>query len=217
MLLKKVAFIVVFLCLTAVYTHADIGENFEQSGLIISGSFGLYQDFGRLFDSTSDYNYTRIYLYPSIDFFVVNNLSIGLFGGISWTNSTDTDGTENGDEFDGSVGISFYKYLVSDPNADKGLVPSIGVALEFVFDPPTDSYTASRVFMNIIPAAQFNFFTNDRFAPFVRLFTTLGMRISWVDQFDNPIDYEFFDYMYLNLGLSLGFSYYIPNKKKLQL
>ncbi len=216
MFFKKKSLIASLLLLVSMICFADIGENYKKSGLIISGSGSIYNNFGRIFADDSEYNYFSFSLYPSFDYFIVDNFSIGFVAGLRISNYIETDGTNQGNDFEISLGANTQYSIVNNPDRDSGFVPSIGTSVDFSIIPVSDAYQYFKINMNLTPYVRFNFFLNDRLAPFISTFANMSFLLAWNYEDGTAVDYVFSENIQLNAGISFGISFFIPNNKKIQ-
>jgi hypothetical protein len=157
---------------------------------------------------------------PGIDVYAANKLSFYLnpFLGYS-SEQTDVDNIDRNMNFGVNLGIRYY--FVSDPKAQRGMVPSLGAdvglkAYPGVKDKSLGVETEDKrllLWASLRVPLRLYFFMNDRLAPYVGLTPGLWYLLTQKDASGTTLTLESKQRFYLDASVSLGMAFFIPNKK----
>ena len=90
-------------------------------------------------------------------------------------------------------------FMVNNPGASTGLVPSVGVSLGLVYD------TYENLFTELSPRIRAYYFITERIAPYLMIQPTLWFPTWAGEDFD-------IEYTQLTVRAYIGFSFHIPSK-----
>ncbi len=215
---RKVLVIVGLLGALALPAFADIGENFERGGIGFGGAAAFYYDFSYFLDSTNQYRYWYLDVYPRITFLLVDNLALQLEPSFYYRIQHNDKANIYRRMFFGLSGSVTY-YLVPDPRAMQGLVPAFGLGLGVTIEPGVDDLVGGATQVNnylytdatVGPRFALYYFLTDRFSPYVSvqptLYYTLSAQVSGA-----PLGLTAAQRALLRLNAYVGFTYHVPNK-----
>jgi opacity protein-like surface antigen len=201
----------VLLVATAAIVSADIGETFERAGIALWGGGTFYIDFGQVLDSASKYSYWEATLDPGVDFYAANNLTFYLNPFFGYSSEVDYTGNiDRNMYFGANVGLRYY--FVSDPKAQRGMVPAIGADVGLKAYPGVDDKSLLLWGTLRVPLRLY-FFVNDRLAPYVGLTPGLWYLLTQKDSAGTTLTFDSKQRFYLDANISLGIAFFIANKK----
>jgi opacity protein-like surface antigen len=208
---RVVLLVAILLAASAALVSADIGENFERAGIALWGGGSFYIDFGRVLDSASKYSYWEVTLDPGVDVYAINNLSFYLNPFLGYSSEVDYAGnTDRNMNFGANLGLRYY--FVRDPNAQRGMVPTLGADLGLKAYPGIDDESLLLWGSLRVPFRLY-FFINDQLAPYVGLTPGLWYLLTQKDASGTALTYDFKQRFYLDARISMGISFFIANKK----
>ena len=216
---KKFLVLAVVLALSLPILYSDIGENFAKGGIGFSGGGSVYVDFNQLLNSADEYFHWIIAIAPAVDFYVADRLALYFAPWFSYDSETlNPDEVTNITKYGAEVGLGYA--FVSNPAAQKGLVPTIGAGLAVAFYPGWSGISGGVEFDNQsqliylrlgVPLRLF-FFLNDRLAPYVGINPRAWYRVlaknSSGTAYSPPIEYQ----LYVDASVSFGISFHIPTR-----
>lgn len=222
---KRLVVAALLLVLVAGFGAAEIGENFEAAGISLWGGGSVFFDLGYFLDPDYEDFYWSVTVSPGFDFLVADNLALYVNPWLSFSGDKYYDGTIPGTvvdktlQFGASGGVMYY--VVSDPTASTGMVPGFGGGLGVSIDPDaTDTLDGIdlmsdgldvRAYLQLV--GRLYWFLNDRLAPYVALAPRLDY-IAYYRSWDGTVwEGEFADRLTLEVSLTFGMSFWIPNKK----
>lgn len=216
---KRVLIVGVVFLLTAGICSASIGENFEKGGVSIGGGIFFFYDFWTLFDKDNEYNYWYLYLSPRFDFFVADNLSLNVNPYFRYTREHESDEDIYKSMYYGiSTGLSYA--FVRNPEAQTGLVPSIGGELGFRIVPGVDDTIGGvkdedkdlSLWLTLGPTFELYYFVTHRISPYLRVEPMFWYRLVYKNDAGEKQDLDFNERLTMDLSIALGITWHIPNK-----
>ena len=199
--------------------HADIGEDFAKGGIGFSGGGSVFLDFGQLLNSADTYFRWSLTLEPSVDYYVADRLSLFLAPWFTYDSETlDADNVDNTVTYGAEAGLSYA--FVSRPDAQRGLVPAIGVGLAAAVYPggwgkflgsDYDNQSLNLYLLLGVPFRLF-FFLNDRVAPYVGLRPRVWYLVSARDSSGTTLSPPSQERLYVDLSVTLGVSFHVPTR-----
>jgi hypothetical protein len=194
-------------CVCVLYS-AGFDENFKRKSFQLSSQSCLYNNWGRSLDTDAEYNHTILSIYPSFDYFIVDQLSIGIFTGLSWNDYESKSGCYTENCLDLTVGLNGEYYISSMP-IGPFITPSLGTSIVFSYSPPSEGQ--SYINLSLFPHAQFNYFVNKNIALFIKA----GINTSFLLYKNGKSELEnITDELEFSAGVVGGFSYYFPSDRK---
>jgi hypothetical protein len=216
---RRFTVLAVVLALSLPVLYADIGENFAKGGIGFSGGGSVFVDFNQLLNSADEYFHWNITFEPAVDFYIADRLSLYLAPWFSFDSETfDADNSTKTTRYGAEVGLSHA--FVSNPAAQKGLVPAIGAGLAAAFYPGRSGlsggvefdYQSQYVYLRLGVPFRLFFFLNDRVAPYVGLRPRIWYLLSAKDIYGNSYSPPSEERLYLDASLIFGISFHVPNK-----
>lgn len=189
---------------------ADIKNNYQQNRVDVSLQVCLYNNWGRNFDADKEYDHTDLSLYPSINYFIADNFSLGLFTGLSWTDYHSLSHSYTEDSLDLTIGLKGEYYLLPRSKRRTTLVPSLGTSLALTYAPTQNNITYTNLVL--YPYVKLSYLVNRQIAMYVKG----GINVNFLlyeKESGTEVEFDFGDEISFNAGFFIGFSYFIPNKK----
>jgi hypothetical protein len=168
-----------------------------------------YNNWGRNFDSDKEYDHTKLSLYPSINYFVADKLSMGLFTGLSWTDYCSISNSFTENTLDFTVGLQGEYYFIREKRRKDTVFPSLGTSLSMTLSPEENN--TSYINMNFSPHLKLNYFVNRSIAPYIQGGVNMNFLMYKKDN-SNIVKFNFTDELEISASFFIGFSYYIPSE-----
>jgi len=197
-----------------------IGENFEAAGTAISGGLNMNFSLGRIFDLDNEEYRLSVELSPSVLFFFRDNLAISAVPLFRYEHKHwDNDNTEN--ELVLGLGGGLAYYAVRNPDADTGLVPSVGLTLGAAVIPGLDyTFLGSKVDNKAILFPVFLeipikllYFVKPRVAPELSIVPRLSIPVYAKDESGKVIDTPLLKRIRLEADFYLGVTWFFPPRE----
>lgn len=209
--MKKIIIFVIIMLITSSLTFAGIGANFKKGGIGIGGSVSLYCNLYQILDDWDERMRLIIELYPELQFFIKDNLSI-FFGPFFSFTYYQYDSFDSYQYSDFGAYVGFEHAFVSNPDAETGTVPALGAAVQL-------SAYKEGLYLNTLltlsPRLLFYFFVNDSLAPYFSINPSLRYLLTARDFDGNSIIdmYEFSNRLHFYFRIMFGITYHIPTEK----
>jgi hypothetical protein len=207
----KVVLISVCLIILVLPGFADIGENFQKSGLGFGGGGRLYTDRSLILQDGAG-SLRGIYLYPEFMLFILDQISASFSPSFSY--------------IDNRIGVNYklmniglegslLYYWVRYPERQKGFVPGFGLnlGLDTQFDITNDYF---YMYVDVGPQIRLYYFLTDRFSPYCSFIPAFDFLV--LERYDgSTVDLEMEDRLQVEVNTVFGFIYHIPSRGPLEL
>lgn len=226
--MKKIVLLVVVV-LTTVSMMAEISDNFKKAGIGLGGSISYNStSFNSLSENEEDKrSSTSFYITPGVEIMAIDNLSISINPGYSYSNLKSYD--ENGDVYSESsnyglsLSIGATYYLVGN----EPVVPFLGASynlrydsgLIFIYEGEELPNKWSIIYNNFYINGGALYFLNDNLALRGRFSIGFLNNTHLTDEYGDEVvyadDYDSLEDMNISTNLWFGISYYFPNSNSL--
>jgi hypothetical protein len=199
---------------------SGIGENFQAAGTALSGGLRVSFNLGKVFDLDNEFYSLDVELNPAFLFFLRDNLALSAVPLVQFTHTHANDDNISSSLLLG-LGGGLAWYAVRHPDADTGLVPSVGLTLGAAVIPGLD-YTllGTRVDNRALSVPIFLelplkllYFIRPRVAPELSIVSRLFVPLFQKDQSGQVIDNPFLERISLETNFYLGVTLFFPPRE----
>jgi hypothetical protein len=197
-----------------------IGENFEAAGTAFSGGLNMNFSLGRIFDLDNEEYSVAVELSPSVLFFFRDNLAFSVVPLLRFRHDHENDNNIRTTLVLGLGGGLAY-YAVRNPEADTGVVPSVGLTLGAAAIPGLDyTFLGSKVdnkafsipvFLEI--PIKLLYFVKPRVAPELSIVPRLSIPVYAKDESGQVIDTPLLKRIRLETDFYLGVTWFFPPRE----
>jgi hypothetical protein len=199
-------------------SSADIGDNFMQGGIGLSGSVSMSGNLFYFADPSEQRKSWSLSVSPDIDYYVADRLSLQLSPWFYFESFTaDPENIDRSETYGMSVGVDYALFM--EPSAQRGFVVTVSGLIGLSFYPVIDdvvagvetpnNYKRTDVSLTIMP--RFSYFLNERTAVSIKIVPTVSYTLAYADPDGTVVQFTPQERVHADVTVTVGVTRYYPN------